>query len=146
MPAARSTVVSSVGRGAGPALVGLAQRVEAEGLRRLDADQAGAVDRLVERLADARERVADRQHRRRAFEEFERREQPVDDRGRAEGPRGIVDQHRVAVDRGEAGADRVRALRAAFDQVRRRRVRRAPAAASSCCPAPITTRTRRTAG
>ena len=68
---AKRRVVSSVGEGARPAVVGLTQRVEAEGLRRLDADQAGPVDRLAERFADARERVADGEHRRGAVEEFE---------------------------------------------------------------------------
>ena len=48
------------------------------------------------------QRVADRQDRRRAVDELERGEQPVDHRGRAEGAGGIVDQHRVAADRGEA--------------------------------------------
>ena len=40
-------------------------------------------------------------------------EQPIDHRRRAEGPGGIVDQHGVAGDRSQAGADRIRAFRAA---------------------------------
>ena len=45
IPAARSTVVSSVGRGAGPGRVGAAQRVQPESLRGLHADEPVAVDR-----------------------------------------------------------------------------------------------------
>ena len=43
-------------------------------------------------------------------------EQPIDDLRRAEGPGGVMDQHRVALDRGEPGADRIRALGAALDE------------------------------
>ena len=78
--------------------------------------------------------------RRCAFEEFEAGEQAVDHGWRAEGAGGVVDEHRIAVDRGKAGADRIRALCAAFDKFadvdafKRRRVR------LSCWPVPTTTR------
>ena len=105
------------GGGASPAVVGGAQRIEAEGLWSLHAGKPGAVDRIGELRAGACQRIADRQHRRRAFEELERCEEAVDDLRRAEGPRGVVDEHGIAIDRGQARAHRIRALRAAFDEV-----------------------------
>ena len=105
------------GGGAGPAVVGSAQRIEAEGLRSLHAGEPGAVDRIGQLPAGARQRIADRQRRRGAFEELERCKEAVDDLRRAEGPRGVVDEHGIAVDRGQARAHRIRALRAAFDEL-----------------------------
>jgi hypothetical protein len=100
-----------------PTIVGAAKGVETEGLGRLDPRQSSAIHGLGKLLGDAGERIADGQYGRCAFEEFERREEPVDDLGRAEGPRGIVDEHGIAIDRGEAGPHGIRALGAAFDEL-----------------------------
>ncbi len=93
-----------------PVRIGLAERVEPERLRRLDTDEAGTVGGLLEAIGCARQRVADGENRCGAFEEFERRQQPVDDRGRAEGAGGVMDQHRLAVDRVQPGAHGIGAL------------------------------------
>ena len=106
MPAARSDRRFVGRRAARPALIGRRERVEAERLRRLDADQAGRGRPARPSVVAARASVSPTgKHRRGAVEELEAGEQPVDDRRRAEGPGGVVDQHGVAVDRGEAGAD-----------------------------------------
>ena len=102
---------------AAPAIIGATQRVEAKGLRCLHACKSGPFNRLAKGFAATRQRIAHGQYRRTAFEELERREQAVDHFGRAEGPRGIVHQHRIALDRGEAGPDRIRALSATLDQL-----------------------------
>ena len=59
------------GRGAHPSLIGRSQRVEAEGLRRLYAGKSGTIDGLAQRIANTRQRIADRQYWRCALEEFE---------------------------------------------------------------------------
>ena len=77
--------------------IGGPERAQPERLGRLDAGQTGAVHRIAERLADARQRVPDRQHRRSAFEELQAGEQAIDDGVRAEGARSIVNEDRVAL-------------------------------------------------
>ena len=119
-----------VGRGAASGFViGVEQVFDVKGLRGLDAEQVAAVDHRVERAAALGERVGHRQHRHRAVMPVERVEQAVDDLGRAEGARGVVDQDDAVADRGKPGADAVGAFGAADDQradVARRRARPAP--------------------
>jgi tRNA-dihydrouridine synthase B len=105
------------GRGAGPLPVGLAQFAQPESLRRLHPCETGPVDGRIEFFADAGDRIPDRKDRCRAFEEFERREEAVDDLRRAEGTGGVVHEHRVAIDEGEASTDGIGAFRSAIDQV-----------------------------
>jgi len=81
-----------------PQAVRLLQRVEAEGLRRLDSDQPAAIDRFFEASVRAGEGVADWKDRRGAVEELELGDEPVNDRRRAEGAGGIMDQHGVSAD------------------------------------------------
>ena len=104
-------------RAAGPGGISLAQWFEAEGLRGLDAHQAVAVDRSFEAVLKPRQRVADRQNRGGALKEFEACEQAIDHCRRAKRAGGIVDQHRVAIDRREPGADRIRAFGTPDDEV-----------------------------
>src|SRR5260221_5217624 len=107
-----------VGRGrTAPSLIGRIEGRQAKGLRRWLSGEHRAIDWLSERFVDPGQGVADRKYWRRAFEELKRCKQPVDHCRRAEGAGRIVDQHRVAVDRGEPGTDRIRACRASGDEV-----------------------------
>jgi tRNA-dihydrouridine synthase B len=87
-----------------------------KGLRRLHPRESVPVHRLPDPVVDTRQRIADRKHRRRTLEEFEAGQQPVDYRGRTEGPRGVVDEHSLAFDRLQAGPHGIRAFGAAFDK------------------------------
>ena len=106
-----------IGRGGtGPALVSGFEVGEAECLGSLYPDETGTVHGIFERIAEARERVADGQHRRRAFIEFERSEEAVEKRFGAEWPCGIMNQHGVDLDLSEAGSDGIRTFSPALDE------------------------------
>ena len=79
-------------RFAGPVSIGLPDGVQPEGLRRLDPDEAGAIDRLEQALARAAERVAYGKDWHRTVEELQRRKQAVDDAGRAKRTGRVVDE------------------------------------------------------
>lgn len=88
-----------------------------KGLRGLHSDQSGSINRITDALADLRERVADRQYGRSAFEEFQAREEPVNDADRAEGARRVVNEDRIGRNGVEALSDGIGPLRSTDDQL-----------------------------
>jgi tRNA-dihydrouridine synthase B len=107
-----------VGRGgARPSLISGDERSQPERLGRLDPGDPAPLDGLVQRLVHARQRIPDWKNGRCAMIEFEAGKQSIDDGRRAEGPCGVVDKDCLAVHRRQAGADRVRTLGAAFDEL-----------------------------
>ena len=99
-----------------PTPVGAADRREAESLGCLHPNHARPVHIILDPVARPGERVANREHWRSAIEELERCKQPVDDLRRAEGPRGVVNEHRVAFGLGEPCTYGIGTFGAAFDQ------------------------------
>ena len=138
--------VSSVGGCARPCCIGVTQVPRAgtpAGSGRGPGRRGRPARRAIRRPGRACRRPAAPAPRPRAFE---RGEQPVDDRRRAEGAGGVVDQDGVALDRRQAGADAVGALGAADDQLADVEARRAPPRPARSWPSPITTRTASIAG
>lgn len=106
-----------VGRvGAAPAGISVADRGEPERLRSLHSNGILARDRLTEQIVRPGEGVAHRNNRHGGLMVRQSVEQAVDHGSRTEGAGGIVDQHLVAANCGEAAAHRLRARCAAGDQ------------------------------
>jgi hypothetical protein len=101
----------------GPQSIGSAQGIELERLRSLNPDDICPVDRFVESAVHLGQSVANRQHRRRSFEEFELRDEAIDHCSRTEGPSRIVNKHGIAGDGRKSSAHGIGALAASFDQI-----------------------------
>ena len=93
------------------------QAGETECLRRLDADETGAIDRLAQDGFGAGQRIGNGEGRYGPFAMVQRLQQPVDYAGRAEWPGSVVDQNDVGLDDPKTGADAVGTLRATDDQL-----------------------------
>ncbi len=108
------------GEAAAPPPMGGEDRLEAEGLRGLHADQAIAADRLAELGSGPGERVDDGQDRNRPVGFGQPFAEPCDDRRGQEGTRGVVDEDPVGPalggDRLEPVADAVLPFAAAGDR------------------------------
>lgn len=100
-----------------PIFVGRPKGVEPESLRCLYANHAATIDWLVQRFADPRERVADWQHWRGAFEEFQACKQAVYHGGWTEGASGVVNEDGITFEDSKAHADRICTLRAPFEKI-----------------------------
>ena len=101
-----------VRRGASlPHRMGFSNDTHPEGLRRLDPDEAGAVNHIPQRSGRTCQRVDDWKYRNSAVCRFKRVDEAVDDGRGQEGAGGVVDQHGIRSASGlEPGCDGILAL------------------------------------
>jgi hypothetical protein len=99
-----------------PAVIGLAKRIEPKSLRGLDAYHPCSINKLVEAIACACQRIPEGKDGRRALKEFERCHEPLYHRRGTKGPGRIVEEDGIAIDVAQPGTNRIRSILAALNE------------------------------